>query len=376
MSQARGFPAFPPVRGTGPFAKTWWGREWLAGLEDSALDEAQLRVGRRLARGGHVGAITVSPGRLSALVQDPGDDTAYAAVLRVPVLPDADWDRFAAQVAAEAGHIAALLDGEMPAALAESAADVGVALLPGIGDFDSECGCPGWELPCRHAAAVAYQAAWLLDADPFVLLLVRGRGREFLLESADDGVAGVRAEEAFAEPARPLPEPPGVPDEPAAALSVPPAPGVDPEALALLAADAAVRARALLAGVVTALPLADDVVRFAATHPAAAPRLRAARPDLDRAVAAWRQGGVAGLRALDTSWRAPRDAVARARDAVASVVDSPPEAAANRVTVGDAQLRYGRDGRWYPYRARDGGWWPSGTADADAAAALLTAADA
>jgi uncharacterized Zn finger protein len=382
VSRARGFPAFPPVRGAGRFARTWWGRAWVAGLEDSALDGEQLRVGRTLARAGHVGSITASPGRLSAVVHDPGDDAAYPTALRVPELTDAEWDRLAAQVGAESGHIAALLDGEMPTALADAASAVDVALLPGIGDFDSDCGCPGWEMPCRHAAAVAYQAAWLLDADPFVLLLLRGRDRDFLVETADTAPPGVPATDAFADPVTALPDPPGVPADPPAALSVPAAPGVDPDALALLAADAAVRARALLAGGAAAsdaavLPQADDIVRFAAVHPAAGARLREARADLDRAVAAWRQGGLTGLRVLDTTWKPPKAELARGGDAAGSVaeaaVEVAVEVASNRVTIGDAQLRYGRDGRWYPYRRRANDWWPSGRADPDAAAALLNA---
>ncbi|MGW5055394.1 SWIM zinc finger family protein [Actinokineospora sp. NPDC004072] len=371
MSEAaRGFPAFPPVPGTGKFARTWWGRAWIAGLEDSALDNDQLRLGRRLARTGQVGPITASAGMLSAHVHDPVDDTGYRTVLRVTVLSDAEWDRFAGQVAAESGHLAALLDGEMPATLADAASAAGVGLLPGIGDFDSECGCPGWELPCRHAAAVAYQAAWLLDADPFVLLLIRGRDREFLVE-APETAEGAPAAEAFAATPAPLPDPPPVPDEPPAPLSVPAAPGIDPEALALLAADAAVRARELLAGEAQVLGTADDVVRFAAVHPGARDRLRQARPDLDRAVAAWRQGGLPALRTLEATWRPPAADLARARDAVASVADGTPEVKANHLTIGHAQVRLGRDGRWYPYQARDGEWWPSGSAAADAATALL-----
>ncbi|MFC5289437.1 SWIM zinc finger family protein [Actinokineospora guangxiensis] len=375
MSRARGFPAFGPVRGAGRFARTWWGRAWVAGLEDSALDGEQLRVGRKLARAGHVGAITASPGRLSAVVHDPGDDAAYPTAVRVPELTDAEWDRLAAQVGAESGHLAALLDGEMPTALADAASAVDVALLPGIGDFDSDCGCPGWEMPCRHAAAVAYQAAWLLDADPFVLLLLRGRDRDFLVETAPPGIP---ATAAFADPVATLPAPPGVPADRPAALSVPAAPGIDPDALALLAADAAVRARALLAecsapGEVAVLPLADDIVRFAAVHPTAEPRLRGARADLDRAVAAWRQGGLAGLRALDTVWKAPRAELARGGDAAGSVAEAAVEVTGNHVTLGDAQLRYGRDGRWYPYRRRANNWWPSGRPNPDAAAALLDA---
>ncbi|OSC47127.1 hypothetical protein B5181_42380, partial [Streptomyces sp. 4F] len=70
------------------------------------------------------------------------------------------------------GHIAALLDKELP----HSLADCGVPLLPGPGDLAPQCSCPDSGHPCKHAAALCYQTARLLDADPFVLLLLRGRG--------------------------------------------------------------------------------------------------------------------------------------------------------------------------------------------------------
>jgi uncharacterized Zn finger protein len=69
---------------------------------------------------------------------------------------------------------------DMPHDLVEAAAAADVPLLPGIGDLQPECDREGWELPCRHAAALCFQAAWLLDADPFVLLLSRGLGEEEL----------------------------------------------------------------------------------------------------------------------------------------------------------------------------------------------------
>jgi uncharacterized Zn finger protein len=149
-------------------------------LEDTSLDSDQLRRGRRYANSGQVGTITVSPGRIAATVYAPED--TYEAVVHVDELTADDWWRFLDQVAARAGHIAALLDGEMPHDLVEAAADAGVTLLPGIGDLDPSCTCDAWELPCQHAAALCYQTAWLLDADPFVLLLLRGRSRESLLD--------------------------------------------------------------------------------------------------------------------------------------------------------------------------------------------------
>jgi uncharacterized Zn finger protein len=180
--QVRGFPALPARKGNVVRPQSWWGRAWIEAMEESALDADQLRRGRRHATSGQVGPITVSPGRIAAPVHDGTDDLAYHTAVSVDVLTETEWDRFRAELEARSGHVAALLDGEMPRDLVSMAAAAGVALLPGIGDLEPECDCPGWELPCTHAAALSYQVSWLLDADPFVLLLMRGRGRDEVLE--------------------------------------------------------------------------------------------------------------------------------------------------------------------------------------------------
>ncbi|MHC5909026.1 SWF or SNF family helicase, partial [Streptomyces sp. S6] len=50
------FEVAAPARGQA-FTRTWWGRGWVTALEDGVLDSAQIRAGRRLARGGAVGAV-------------------------------------------------------------------------------------------------------------------------------------------------------------------------------------------------------------------------------------------------------------------------------------------------------------------------------
>jgi uncharacterized Zn finger protein len=238
---AIGFPAFPATkRKPGRFARTWWGNAWLQAMEDTALDLAQLKRGRRFAYAGLVGPITVSAGRIAAQVTND-DGQVHHTVVLVDRLSDGQWRRFLDEVAAKAGHVAALLDRDMPHDLVEAAADADVPLLPRIGDLQPECDCEGWEL-CTHAAALCFQAAWLLDADPFVLLLLRGLGQEDLT-----GELRRRAEARLApEPATgttPLAPVTGPPRE----LVVPPAPGIDPAALAALVARAAERAGNVLA---------------------------------------------------------------------------------------------------------------------------------
>ncbi|MET8853335.1 SWF/SNF family helicase [Amycolatopsis sp. NPDC004625] len=355
--RVRGFPAFGAG---GRFARSWWGRAWVRAMEDTALDLRQLKRGRRDAAAGLVGPITVSPGRIAAAVDDV-EGGPYRTALRLAELSEADWTRFFDRVASRAGHLAALLDRDMPHDLVEAAADVGVHLLPGIGDLDPECDCEGWELPCRHAAALSFQASWLLDADPFVLLLMRGKGEGEIREELSSRTA---PSEVFAAADR---TPGEVPDpaafRPSGAPSIPAAPGVPAEAFALLAANAAGRARSLLAGQPWPGRRAD-AVRLAAEFPSVAERLGSGA-EFSRAVAAWAYGGAEGLDVLESTWSPPKAAMAAARAALGDVTDAAPVFDRNRCTVGEVQVRLDRRGRWHPYRLEEGTWWPSGTPESD-----------
>ncbi|MEU3146340.1 MULTISPECIES: SWF or SNF family helicase [unclassified Streptomyces] len=411
----RTFAALPPARGRG-FAQTWWGRAWLTALEGTALDAQQLTAGRRLARAGAVGAVSVRPGRITAVVQGR-DRTAHRADVLLQELSGEQWDRFLDMAVERAGHVAALLDREVPPHLVEDAEPAGIDLLPGPGDLEPECGCGAWD-HCGHTAALCYQVARLLDQDPFVLLLVRGRGERALLDALQSRGGpssasasgkrprpeGVDAAEAFAaggiRPAlpgvAPLPSEPGVP--PSLDTDGPPVAGVDPAALEFLASRTAAQARRLLAEalgdgheqqpVAPEPTVARDAVRLAAGEPPRAVTDRLAdgsgrgREGLAVAVRAWHQGGTAALAVLDEEWAVDAGAFARARAALQSAWAESGEAErpafrvrANRWTLdgGRIQLRLGRDGRWWPYRKERGRWVPAGAAAQDPATALATA---
>ncbi|MGW4870703.1 SWIM zinc finger family protein [Streptomyces chartreusis] len=401
----RTFPAFVarPADDT-RFAESWWGNAWVTALEEGALDVKRLARGRGYAREGHVDAITVTPGLVLAYVRG-SRPRPYRVQVRLRTLDDADWTRFLDAVAERPGHIAALLDKEMPRSLA----DCGVPLLPGPGDLDPRCSCPDRGHPCKHAAALCYQTARLLDADPFVLLLLRGRGERQLLdalsrlsaaraaraaqEQQPAPLAGVRATEAL-DPERrlpPLPVPLPVPPHPEQPPVYPAAPGgPDPFALDQLATDAAARAHAMLGtgrDPVAELTLWQDAVRLAAARPgsgltAATRALYASLAvatdrtpaDLARAVAAWRQGGLEGLAVLEEPWDPPAGRFDRARPLLLAADLPAFRPWHNRLTHprGHVQLRLGRDNLWYPYESEPGqdDWWPRGTPDLDPVGAL------
>ncbi|GAB2644677.1 SWIM zinc finger family protein [Kribbella swartbergensis] len=387
MTEARGFPAFEAQRRS-TRGRSWWGRAWVQALEDTSLDNDQLRRGRRYANSGQVGTITISPGRIAASVYSPED--TYEAVVRVDQLSEDEWRRFLDQVAARAGHIAALLDGDMPHDLVEAAADAGVPLLPGIGDLDPSCTCDAWELPCQHAAGLCYQVAWLLDSDPFVLLLLRGRSREELLdqlqsrsasEPTEESPAGVPVADVSSEPVGTLPDVPELPakvtlDE-LAVSGIEPPQGFAPATLPLLVLDASRRARALLNALLHGTPEPQplderqDAVRLAADFPELVSSLGGG-DDFALGIQAWRYGGAPGLDVLEHTWTPDAAELARARTELVAA-DLTIDITANRITVGeDVQLRLDHQGRWHPYHLINGTWTPAAPPTTDPTAALAT----
>ncbi|WP_017238682.1 SWIM zinc finger family protein [Streptomyces sp. SS] len=386
----------------GRFAATWWGNAWVEALEDTALDPARLARGKAYAGRGHVDAITVTPGRVVAYVHG-SRARPYRTEIRMRTLGDDGWERFLDEATARPDHIAALLDKDVPHAL-----EAVTGLLPAAGDLVPDCSCPDDGYPCKHAAALCYQAARLLDEDPFVLFLMRGRGeQELLAELTRRNAARSAAETTAAAPpmptvlartalataagawSPPLPPELPVPDRPGRPAVFPPDPHApDPLALDLLATEAAARAHGFLAtghDPVAALTPWQDAVRLAAAHPGSgltastralyrdlAYALDRTPTDLARAVAAWRQGGAAGLVVLEEPWDPPAGPFDRARPALIAADFPAFRPRRNRLSTESLQLRLGRDGLWYGYESDAGreDWWPRGAPDPDPVGAL------
>ncbi|WP_406442248.1 SWIM zinc finger family protein [Streptomyces sp. NBC_00631] len=382
------------------FAETWWGNAWMRALEEGALDAKRLVRGRGYAERGHVDAITVTPGLVLAYVQG-SRPRPYRVQVRLRTFGEDEWERLLEAAADRPADIAALLDRELP----QSLADTGVPLLPGPGELEPRCSCPDFGHPCKHAAALCYQTARLLDADPFVLLLLRGRGEREVLDALSRrnaaraarerqpaSLPGVRATEALVPRQRPpLPPPLPVPAHPEQPPVYPGVPGgPDPFALDQLATDAAARAHAVLTtgcDPVGELTLWQDAVRLAAARPGSgltastralyatlADAVGRTPGDLARAVAAWRQGGLEGLAVLEEPWDPPAGRFDRARPLLLAADLPAFRPWRNHLTHprGHLQLRFGRDGLWYAYESEPGhdDWWPRGTPDLDPVGAL------
>lgn len=386
MSPARGATRSP--RRT--FGQTWWGRAWIEALEDRAqLDANRLPRGRTYARRERAEDLAVDPGEVAARIQGRRAEP-YRVRLRVRQLDADDWAAVSAAIADRAAYAAALLDGELHPGIVEASRAAGVELLPGPGELGPSCSCPDWADPCKHSAAVCYLVADLLDADPFALLLLRGRTREELLAAvrihradavaagpdervADAGLTrspdrGVAARDALQRPPAPLPTAAPVPRRPGTPQPLAPLPGDDdalptPDDLVALAGDAARRAHAMLAaGTSSALelePRADLARRFAdllgdPALSAIARRAGVGPSEAVRLALAWRHGGAVGVGLVDGTVTPRRDGVRI--DALLLELQTTRRIHArrrpDRVVVGDTELVLGPDDRWYALERR------------------------
>ena len=382
------------------FGHTWWGRAWIEALEGIAGGSTgRLSRGRTYARQNRAEDLVIRPGAVTSFVQGT-EPEPYDVYLDIRQFRDDEWDTVFDAIGAKAGHAAALLDGELDPAVVDDAAAVEVDLLPRARDLRTACSCPDVVEPCKHAAALCYLVADALDADPFVLLLLRGRRREEILDElrarragggtatdagGDDtsgpGTAGdhpatapgsVLAREAWDRTPGELPSVPLVgnaPSRPAAWPSEPPAHApFDGAGLRALVADASRRAWELCAGseeTGLALDARADLARRAVDASPSQRDQLAARSgiptvELDVLAAAWRWGGAAGVRANDEPrWTPPPLEMARARDAVAETgfAARRVHVGGNRVTAeGRLQFRRSRDGNWYLFSKASGRW--------------------
>lgn len=402
----RTFEAVPPrtSHGDEPFADTWWGRSWVAALESCRWTVARPRPYLRRQRPCRRHHRHPRPRRRLRPGQPRPSVPRRAAAAP---LTDTGWDTFLDAVAARPGHLAALLAKEMPHTLVDTAAETGTGLLPAANDLDPSCSCPDHGWPCKHVAALCYQMARLLDTDPFVLLLLRGRGERELVEELVEAERGARCPGTPQGPrhfcrrrrAKPWPT--------ASSRRCPPrsryrhSPASHP------------RTRRCPAPAIrspwTTSPRTRPPARMPSSPPARTPSpgslpgrtpsgwpRHAPPPDSPPPPApstgnwpsppaapppTWPAPSPPGARAAPRAWRSwkrrgtPRASpFDRARPALAAADFPRFQPWRNHLTHpgGTLQLRFGHDGRWYGYESDRGkdDWWPRAMPDVDPVGAL------
>jgi uncharacterized Zn finger protein len=163
-------------------ATTWWGRHWIDAIERISTTYANRLVrGLKYAQQHRVRNLKVAPGKIE--LQIAGQRRApYRVNIQLKVLTAGQWNKIVEVLSGRAAFTASLLAGELPESLSEVFDQCGMPLFPNrMNDIKASCSCPDWANPCKHVAAAYIAVAEALDADPFLLLSVRGRNQEQLL---------------------------------------------------------------------------------------------------------------------------------------------------------------------------------------------------
>jgi uncharacterized Zn finger protein len=186
----------------GAIGEQWWSRRFIAVLESWGMS-GRLQRGRSYARRGQVMEFSLTTGKVTARVQG-SRPAPYKVTITVLPLTSAQWRSVESRLAAQALFRARLLAGEMPQEIEQVFADCGTPLFPrSARDLTMNCGCPDWEVPCKHLAAVCYVLAEAFDADPFAMLAWRGKTRDDLLAALRGKTAAAARDVGAERPAAP-----------------------------------------------------------------------------------------------------------------------------------------------------------------------------
>ena len=159
-------------------AASFWGKAWCDNLERYSDFSNRLPRGRTYVRNGSVIDLSITEGRVDALVSG---SEIYKVRIDIGVATQQCWRAICADCTGSIGSIVELLQGKLSKQVMERVCRQGDGLFPGPGEIAMDCSCPDWAGMCKHVAAVLYGIGARFDADPDALFTLRGVDRNELI---------------------------------------------------------------------------------------------------------------------------------------------------------------------------------------------------
>ena len=164
------------------YANTPWGRDWIV---------SNLKIGRpfRMQRGieyakdeERIDNFSITTGQIFATVQGTAP-TPYRVKINFDLIPETGWEKIVKELSTSLLYIIELLEGSLPQEIITIFEHNGYSPFPDAAKgLNSTCSCPDKAVPCKHIAAVILYLARVLDYNPFLLLALRGKSKEEILE--------------------------------------------------------------------------------------------------------------------------------------------------------------------------------------------------
>jgi len=125
---------------------------------------------------------SMNKGQIFATVQGTAP-TPYRVKINFDLIPDVGWDKILKDLSTKLGSIIELLEGSLPQNVITIFENNGYSLFPDAANkLNSTCSCPDKAVPCKHIAAIILYLARVLDYNPFLLLELRGKSKEEILD--------------------------------------------------------------------------------------------------------------------------------------------------------------------------------------------------
>jgi len=151
-------------------ASSFWGKAWCENLESYRDYEYRLLRGRSYVRHGAVLDLTVSAGKIGALVCGA---QIYEVEIVIKPLSQTYWSRIKTRCAGQVGSLIELLEGRLSEAVMRIITHRDEGMFPNPAEIQMTCSCPDVATMCKHVAAVMYGLGARLDDQPDLLFLLR-----------------------------------------------------------------------------------------------------------------------------------------------------------------------------------------------------------
>lgn len=191
--RARGESLFPIAApaGSKKLCQTFWAQAWCRHLESYQHYEARLPAGRSYLRNGKVFDLTLERGSISAVVMGT---ELYDTLIHIrPLAPD-HWQEIVKASQGQVNSLLDLLSGKLGDGLMRILTDPEQGLFPQPNEIRFDCSCPDHADLCKHASAVLYGVAVLLDTRPDLLFTLRGVDQADLLADSSAATAATLTE--------------------------------------------------------------------------------------------------------------------------------------------------------------------------------------
>jgi len=166
----------------GPVGTSWYSREFVRGIE-SVAEKKRLNRGLACARDKEACKLVIEPGRIKIGISCSGY-TIRDVDFMVSRFDQVKWDRLITTIAADAALTGALVSGDFTEYFVHELRKNDIDLLPSMShDFHPYCNCGDQHDPCIHKIAAWYFVAEALDENPWILLTIKGRNRDEILQA-------------------------------------------------------------------------------------------------------------------------------------------------------------------------------------------------